>query len=266
MANSTGVMRELKRVNSENMEFGNELFAVIPYAYYHYLKGNLVETISAPGTNPFYYFSTTHTIIKDKRHWTNIKKSDIPNVHVNDFTGKGEWHPPPYKDEFKNNFYVYDKPIVVISNKHNVEWGSGLYNYLDVDVLFEVFEVLKNRYTIFYNGSIPEYLRDDQKHMHTAIDKVIRRLCPYVKFISDIEGDFNTVQLCIYANAGKFISVQGGNSILASYFGGENIVYAVRGNELNNNFYGKLTALSGCNIKHVMSYTDLLGKINDWCL
>lgn len=244
-------------VNSNNIEFGNELFAVLPYAYYQYKRGNLESTMSAEGTKSLYYFSPFHVINDSKRHWANIRHCKIPNVHVNHFTGKGEWLAPPYKETYENDFYVYDKPIYVIANKYNKEWGRDPVNYLNTEILLNIIEDLYYDYKIFYNRVIPVSLSDDQVKLDLDEHDYIRRVFPDVTFIHEIPGDYNLNQLMIYANCDRFISVQGGNSILASYFGGKNIIYAVSGNEMYG-FYDKLDALSGCDILHVKTYEDIL--------
>jgi hypothetical protein len=43
------------------------------------------------------------------------------------------------------------------------------------------------------------------------------------------ELTFNELQLRVFAGCGRFVSVVGGASYLASYFGGTNVVYARRG-------------------------------------
>ena len=246
-------------INSGNIEFGNELFAVLPYAYYQYKQGRLDATMSSAGSEAFYYFSPHHAISTWPRHWHNIKKSKVPNVHVNDFTGTGEWYPPPYKAKYMNNEFVYDKPIYVVSNKYNKEWNGDPVNYLDLDVLYEIFDRLRF-YTVFYNRILPDRLCDDQERLDLYEHKMIRTFFPWVRFVHEIPGDYNTNQLKLYANCERFVSVQGGNSILASYFGGRNVIYAVKGNELNG-FYDRLHLLSGCDVKHVMSYDDLLESL-----
>ena len=237
-------------VDSNNMEFGSEITAVIPYAYWLYKNGRLDLTRSAIGTEPFYYFSPKHVINKKPRYSGNIWTSTIPNKSVSEFTGEGEWYAPPYKAKYMNSEFVYDKPILVIANKYNVEWNRGPINYLSLQKITYILNTLGDKYTVFYNRRTPNHLKDDQAHMDLKEHTFIRQAYPDVKFISDLEGDYNLNQLRVYANCEHFISVQGGNSILASYFGGTNIVYAVKGNELNGGFYNRLSKLSGCNVIH----------------
>lgn len=249
-------------VDSRNMEFGNELFAVLPYAYWLYKNSQLESTRSATGTEPFYYFSDTHLINPIKRYSGNIWRNDvdIPNKSVHEFTGEGEWFAPPLKAKYMNSEFVYDKPIMVIANKFNREWFRDPVNYIDIFTILEIIERMKDKYQIFYNRYVPEQLADDQQRLDLNEHNMIRYRYPEVKFIMELPGNFNLNQLRVYANCDKFVSVQGGNSILASYFGGENIIYAVKGNELGG-FYNKLHKLSGCDVKHVRTYTELINTL-----
>ena len=66
----------------------------------------------------------------------------------------------------------------------------------------------------------------------------------------------------IHANCNNFISVQGGNAVLASYFGGTNIIYAREGSELSCDSYnGHYKKYSNCNVFHSNNYTDFIKLI-----
>ena len=63
----------------------------------------------------------------------------------------------------------------------------------------------------------------------------------------------------LHSNCEHFISVQGGNCVLASYFGGTNIIFARAGAELSCNAYnGHYKRYSNCNVLHHNNYKDLL--------
>ncbi|KKK97775.1 hypothetical protein LCGC14_2649360, partial [marine sediment metagenome] len=166
----------------------------------------------------------------------------------------------PYKEHYKNDQFVYDKPILVVANKYNKEWFSDPVNYLDAGTLCKIFDKCSG-YEVFYNRAIPDNLLDDQGIMDLGEYEVIKERHPEVRFLHELSGDYNLNQMRVYANCDRFISVQGGNSILASYFGGMNIIYAVKGRELGCGFYDKLDKLSGCEIVHVMKYKDLLSEL-----
>ena len=57
-------------------------------------------------------------------------------------------------------------------------------------------------------------------------------------------------------------SVQGGNCVIASYFGGTNIIYAKKGNELLCNSYnGHYKKYFNCNVLHSNNYKDFIKLI-----
>jgi hypothetical protein len=250
-------------VDSKNIEFTGELIGVIPYAYWHYMNGDLEATMSASGTEAFYYFSPCHVINEQPRHWANNAKCNILNAKNPSFTATGEWYPPPYKVKYMNDEFVYTKPVLVIANKYNKEWMHNPVNYIDINTIDEIINRFKDKYTIFYNRKIPKVLEDDQVQLKFSDHKMIRKHHPEVRFVEDLEGDFNLNQLRLYANCDRFISVQGGNSVLASYFGGVNVVYAVKGSELDGKFYTTLKKISGCNVIHVKTYDDLLIQLDN---
>ena len=75
----------------------------------------------------------------------------------------------------------------------------------------------------------------------------------------------------LYANCNLFVTVQGGSSILGSYFGGVNIIYAVGGHEVNpkidsyRNWYHEF---SGAKIIPCNSHDKVLEAIeeNAWSI
>jgi hypothetical protein len=70
--------------------------------------------------------------------------------------------------------------------------------------------------------------------------------------------DYNTLQMMLYANCDKFITVQGGTSILASYFGGQNIIFARKGMEVKKGIYDRWYHMfGGSEIHHVKKYSEL---------
>ena len=75
-------------------------------------------------------------------------------------------------------------------------------------------------------------------------------------------NNFNHFQLLIHSNCNNFISVQGGNCVLASYFGGTNIIYAKKGQELSCDSYnGHYKKYSNCNVLHSDNYVDFIKLI-----
>ena len=76
---------------------------------------------------------------------------------------------------------------------------------------------------------------------------------------------FNLLQLIVGAKSNAKISVQGGNSILASLNGGTNLIYAVKGGELEcNSFENWYHEFSGATVKSTSSYQELKNLVNKY--
>jgi len=264
-------------VNSQNPEFGFELISTITYAYYKYLKGHLLKTISAIGSEPFYFFSPKHEINKTARSWYNVKKMTTPNSAIHKPTlNKTQFAVPDYRKQFKNEIYKFGKPIVVISNRYNIEWGGNPFlnkaiNYFDLEILKKLFILLQDKYqVVYFNIALEKGLQDNAPAMDLKEWGLLNKY-PKIKNIYELKYNFtyNSAQLRIFANCNKFITMNGGGSILASFFKGENIIYCKR-TEVNGRLYprelqtgdfGYYSDFSGSKIFVVNLYNDLLAQI-----
>ena len=250
-------------------EFGVELSTAIPYAYYHYTKDTLEMTKSVQGTRELYFFSPKHKMKDNKRRPNdNVPKEVIPKGGKSWRHGERNydcWIPPPYKDHFANNVFKYEKEILVIYNKYTYEWGRSHYNFIDLPTLETLCNMFKDDYKIIYIralGNEKDFVNDNQsivkfKDMRILENLKITTLQDLLKEYPNM--NFNEIQLKVMSNCEKFISVQGGLSVLCSYFGGTNIIYHNQGHELKKGAYsGYFTKLSGANIVPVTSYKHLI--------
>jgi hypothetical protein len=238
-----------------NGEFGWELLKAIPYAYSIHLKGLPLKTISCADTKCLYYFSKNHEERYKKRsgmsgtHWD----SPLPfNTIHRRRAPEGEWWtPPPYKEVYKNTI-KQEKPGVVISNKYNMEWGKPPINYISKKGIVEMVETLKSRYKVYYNRPIG-IIADNSKTFDLG-EKDEAKKAGAILLEEEYENQrdsmtFNQFQMAVLASCDKFVSVQGGTSILSSYFGGTNLILAKAGQELKHNSYSWYKRLSGCKVK-----------------
>ena len=137
-------------------EFSAELILYTTYYYYLY-KNNLLfdnKIISYKGMKPFYYFLDSDMLIEKEviRWWTPYWSNPLlinMNEHVKYFN-KTYWMPPPYKCIYKNDIVKFDKPILVIHNKYNIEWSDKPINFIEIDTLRYIFNKLKDTYQIVY--------------------------------------------------------------------------------------------------------------------
>ena len=218
-------------VNSHNIEFGYELLSALPYAYELYLKGELTETISGQGSEPLYYFSPKHTINKEPRSWFNTpkaRKDGIPNVKIHT-PERAKQVFPPYKEVYANNEYKWSKPTLCICNRYNKEWNQPPINFFDNEILDWLFTNLKKKYHIVYFAvDIPEEIQDNAHSMELNDREIAKK--HRVTVFNDLvkNGNWNEVLLKVFANCQHYVTMNGGYSILASMFGGENIIYSTR--------------------------------------
>lgn len=219
-------------VNSHNIEFGYELLSAVPYAYELHLQGKLSGTVSGQLSEPLYYFSSNHKINPEKRSWYNTEKAraaSLPYIKIH----KPELQPknfPPYKEQFANDQFKWDKPTLCICNRANIEWEHSIINYFDEEILTWLFENLKDQYHIVYFPiMIPESIQDNLKPINVFDDISLANKYG-VDVFTDIMGDhWNEIILKVFANCEHYITMNGGYSILASYFSGQNIIYSKRG-------------------------------------
>lgn len=221
-------------------EFGPELKHYLPYAYWHFLNGTLSKTISFAGTRPFYFFSPSHVERAGERRY--ILDPDIPNSEDHSFSfSYRRWARVPLKETYRTVLnFGFTKPLLIISNKFNLEWGGKVVNYLSAEILEVLVERLLPQYTVVYNRPGGALIVADHNDIQDLNEKdYLRAKFPQLLLAEDVfaqkknEVDgFNHFQLCLYAQCERFISVQGGNSVLASYFGGTNLIFQRRGQEI----------------------------------
>lgn len=241
----------------------------IPAIYKHYLDGELLSTYAWTGSAPFFYFSPKHEEVEAR-----VDYSESSSIYSKKWKLQGV--PPPYKEHFKNDVFVYDKPIVIVNNKYISEWNREPLNFINLDQLRMIFDMLKDKYQIIYIRALTNergYWNDNQPAYDFRDYDMIDDEYPDVVLMSDLVEDhpelrYNDVQMMIHANADKFISIAGGNAVLSSYFGGENIIYRTPNiNSDNRQIWhtdSHLSQLSGAKIVGVNSTDDLKTEVSKW--
>lgn len=256
----------MKVVDTNACEFGYELIMVLPYVYYLNKNNIPVKVLTSKGMREFYYFLSSEQYVekydvRTDRHPLNtrLKSIHFPTLDTT------EWEFPNYIDRYKDVKLDVgnEKPLLIISNKFTREWFNDPVNFLDVNTLDILLSKLKERYTVIYNRPLPTMIVEDSQTSYKLGDyELIKEEHPEVLDMNNIaiqnQIPFNILQLILGSKCEKFISVQGGNSILSSIFGGTNLIYAIKGGELLNNSFSWYNKFSGTNIKHFTAYKDLI--------
>jgi hypothetical protein len=247
-------------------EFAPELQFVLPFAYWHYKNGTLKKTISSRYTRELFFFSPQHEERYDTRTNEGNYNFEMPRVLYSQDYSMHKWEPVPLKAHYQNTVYVYDKPIVVVANRYNSEWGGPPISFFSMELLDFMFTRLKKHYTVIYNRPRPQNITMDNSDIYD-LDEFdwICQVHPEVVLMEDLfkenrikAQNFNHFQLSLYANADKFISIHGGTATLASYFGGTNLILSKQGPEHHFQCYKKLyPQFSGATVLHARTDAEV---------
>lgn len=247
-------------------EFAPELQFVLPFAYWHFKNGTLQKTISSKGTRELYFFSPDHHEQFDARSNEGNYNFETPRVLYSQDYDMSKWIPVPLKDTYRNDTYVYDKPILVIANRYNTEWEGPPVSFYSIEMLGFIIERLKSRYTIVYNRPRSQHITMDNSDIYDMDEfSWLKTAHPEVILMEDLyqenrgkANNFNHLQLMVYANASHFISIHGGTATLASYFGGVNLILSRKGPEHHFRCFEKLyPQFSGAKILHAKTDDDV---------
>lgn len=254
-------------------EFAPELQFALPFAYWHYKNGTLLKTSAAKYTSEMYFFSPDHEEKFEVRTNEGNYNYEIPRILYSHDYDMAKWEPVPLKEHYQNNVYVYEKPILMIANRYNMEWGGPPISFYDIETLDFIISNLKSKYTIIYNRPRPQNITMDNSDIYDMDEyDWIRKTHSEVILMEDLFTEnkagarsFNHLQLLVYANAEKFISIHGGTATLASYFGGTNLIFSKQGPEHHFGCYHKLyPQFSGANILHAKTEEQVREFVNKY--
>jgi hypothetical protein len=260
------VSKKKYKVISFNGEFAPELQFVLPFAYWHFHNGTLKQTQSSKYTKELYFFSPDHLEMYEERANDGNYNYEMPRVLYSQDYNMTKWKQVPLKETYRNDIYVYDKPVLIIANRYNMEWNGPPVSFLSIPVLAFIIETLKDQYTLIYNRPKQQNIITDDSSLYDLNEyEWLKAEHPDVILMEDLYAEnranannFNHLQLMVYANAERFISTHGGTATLASYFGGTNLILSKKGPEHHFNCYQKLyPQLSGASIFHAKTDEEL---------
>ncbi|KAK9804577.1 hypothetical protein WJX73_001439 [Symbiochloris irregularis] len=231
-------------------ELGYELILFTPLVHFYHSRGILRSTVGPAGSAPFYRFSPHHREVDVQRHYCLGPYSNpSPHMYRREWNFDA-WIPPNLHEQYKGQGQAIlgdGKPLMIVHNKYNQEWGAAPTNFISISTLIALFSMLKDRYRIVYIRPDPRQnlpgFGADHNHAEDFDDhEHLRKHHPKVLLFQDIlqqqrngtrpDLNYNELQLMLHADSERFVSVLGGNSVIASYFAGVNIIYAVKGSEL----------------------------------
>jgi hypothetical protein len=245
-------------------EFGYELILIVPLVYKHHLNGDRTTVITTRGMRCFYYFLPEDCVIEKYTKRTEKTNNVYGDIHTSNLENEIF---PDYKSHFKNKKlkHFFEKDILIVNNKYNTEWDSKPINFLDLNTLSEIFKILSPHFCLIYNRPRVDKIPNDNSLVYGLGDyELISKNFPNVIDMNELQEDysFNELQLILGSKSRGKISVQGGSSILSSFTGGFNYIYAVKGGELEHNTFNLwYTKFSNSKIRTYSKYDALLRDI-----
>lgn len=243
-------------------EYGTELGVFVPHV--HFLKKNgllHMPVISYNGMRPYYYFLDDHEFFMKNvpRDWVHPHgRVFLPSHLESDDIVFGEWNgeklsaydPPPYHTVFSQFRIPSHKPIVLIQNKYNSEWGGPPVNFFDTEELVRLVEALQTHFTVVYlrtNGFRgPGYSHDVNEMQSFVMNEkpILLERFPEIVLMEDLlqhyhgRYDFNTLKCILQSNAVATISTIGGFNYFDAYFPSTHVIYRKDcPPQYNKNFY-----------------------------
>ena len=269
-----------------NGEYGYELFAAVPLVNWYKEQGNDVEVYSSIGAGLLYPNIKVNEIYKQRVQFLHLEIDDelyykqfdhVAGVFSKPVVGdklmwEDKWSPPDLKSHYKTKFnwvsLNFDKPLLIISNKYQEEWKGEPVNYINLDSLKIIFELCRDKFHIIYNRPSSENITNDGTPQKVWGDWNLAETMGITLMQSlqkEYGMDYNTTQVALLSHCDHHISTQGGNSALTAYFGGENIIYGVKGYEVKHKSYERFfPKLSGQKIYHVKTYDELIKKVESY--
>lgn len=271
-------------IDIPNCEFGLEIVVVLGYCYWLHARGMLKSTTSLKGMSDFYFFSPRHTESRCGQRACVTLSEEFPASSFHDcraveLPSCGRWIAPPLQERWLADgmsavlklWFDYDLgrgirepvlradkfdlPMILIHNKVCDEWGRGNIHHIPNCILRELVSVLSSNYLVVYcrpTGREQGYSVDQNAIDQQDSDLMTAEGAGAVllqTIMSIWQTDVNLTQMLLHSVSTRFVSVQGGNSVLASFFGGTNVIYAREGVEVRNSLYQKLfKSLSMCRI------------------
>ena len=297
-----------------NPEFASELVCIIPYAHWLHKEGKLEKVITSTGMKSFYYFcddveeqykfrtldNLNSGLEKVPNNWVHhnaeaVTGKDYPELseeeqnNMNGVLDYRKWSPPPYSEYYKTDEFKFDKPVVVVNNNYNIEYGKPIsesLRFFDIKTLYDIFNYLiDNGYTVIYKRPNNTEFAPDHNEIETLNRNISLtaeveghgiitdyELCEYYNDVINMnkmkeeysQCTYNDFQLKLFSSADGFVTTNGGGGILCSYFKKPVVMYVPHGKELRKNYITNrnsyLNKLSDDNIHSVLDP----GDVNDY--
>lgn len=226
-------------MNKYTSEFTWELLFYIPYVFYRVNNGEQFLTECSKDTDCFYFFKNNHRGNLDRiQNDSQLHKlCSIQNISFNSKYNHSlnprYFNFPNYKKHFSSFTEIsFQKPLIVINNKSNSEWGlKTIQNRIELNELEFLIDKFSEKYQIVYFRPVPKkHVSDDAPEIFWEEKKYLKNKYGNMIILDEElivkypHLTYNELQLVAHSKSEKFISIGGGNAILCSLFSGENVI------------------------------------------
>ena len=229
-------------------EYGIEICTFIPYINYLLNSGGEGEMniTTYEGMQPYYFFMDPAKIKykKERRNWVPSPARSLMPDHLKDedeffksnSSCSDQYLVPDYYTYYKQFKVETPKPILIIQNKYNMEWGGPPINYIKTETLEKTLPYLCKNFKVIYIRSndvkLPGYSSDMNEMYEFQLDDkdMIRSKFPEVTLFEDMlsdfpQYDFNTLKCILFASADTIVTVLGGAHFFAVCFPCKQIIH-----------------------------------------
>ena len=241
--------RNLPDILDYKGEFGAELVLFLPFVTWLSEAGLLhTRTVGTyRGMRCFYDSLDCRDIVEKDEPRTYVRPRKrlaclpVRNEHTFDGVGRSPRHTfPDLRQRFRAvpipveiERRIAARPLLVIHNKHNTEWGRQPVNHIPLNVLDVLLEALEPDFTIVYvrhgmNAAVDGFSQDHNSPRFFGDRAVVERHRDVVCF-DDLYADhiaaggspdINAFKNALYSRCHRFISSQGGGAHHIAYFSG----------------------------------------------
>jgi len=264
-------------------EFGWEINIAVPHAYFLFRCGKLQSTKSCNADfSAYYWFSPNHTVVECGPLAGFVTDDKFEGIRCGDYLSDmpvPQWYPPPHAAFYRQRSITWPgqkQTGILLLNKNNhggLQMNGGFIDGPTLSRVMEAFhqqcpdtEIMYYRDWQFKDLDLSWERETDNGALNSDLEAKALAKNPNARRIQDLPAqseDPREAQMLVWSRFSCFLTVHGGNTELASNFGGRMLTY-IRGIDWYNNemTQKRLTGLAETSIKRVSDDDELLNGLS----
>lgn len=210
-------------------EYGAEITTFVPFVAWLKQEGLLAgrRIVTYAGMRPYYFFldDDEFGIKPEPRRWLPEGRRYWP--YNSTYTAvKSPWHAyPDYRKQFAASGRTFNRPLLFVQNKFNIEWDIGPINFMPLNSLSMLLNITANKFDVVYSrprAGLRGYSMDHNTFCDYPDRALIQRYPHVLDFEEscEVSGDnYNQAKLEMLSKSHLFVAVQGGGAHIIACFG-----------------------------------------------